>query len=97
MPRVGAGPVSELDENCAVKEFLDLGKCKKCSEGRKHQACGVTCVLCYPHRATKRERVVSDSVLEALWVGAPVGKRGLLEGTLVMARGEGIPTQDYWA
>lgn len=43
MSRVGAGPVSELDENCAVKEFLDLAEHKRCSEGRanyyrKHQA-----------------------------------------------------------
>lgn len=39
MPSVGAWPVSELDENCAIKkEFLDLAKHKKCSEGRKYQA-----------------------------------------------------------
>lgn len=36
---MGAGLVSELDENYAVKELLDLGQQKTCSEGRKHQAC----------------------------------------------------------
>lgn len=35
---MGAGPVSELDENCAVREFLDLVEHTKSSEGRKHQA-----------------------------------------------------------
>lgn len=93
MPSVGAGPVSELDENCAIKkEFLDLAKHKKClkAESTRHEG-SAECRVVYME--PQGEGVMGDSVLEPLWVGT----WGVLEGNLGRARGEGVITQEYWA